>query len=85
MEYDRNTGKPIDKRYLELNLPTYLQHDLDMYKKGLKDKVSYLDCLWCELYDSINCAEVDDEIHIEQAQYLRDKYLYSDKEEDSYD
>lgn len=85
MDYDVNTGKPINKKYLELNLPTYLQHDIDMYKKGLNDNVSYLDCLWCELYNSINCAEVDDEINIEQAKYLRDKYLYSNEDDETND
>lgn len=36
-----------------------------------------LDCLWGELYGSINGAEIDDQlITHEQAQYLRDKYLW---------
>ena len=36
-----------------------------------------LDCLWGELYGSINGAEIDDQaITREQAQYLRDKYLW---------
>ena len=36
-----------------------------------------MDCLWGELYGSINGAEIDDRaITHEQAQYLRDKYLW---------
>lgn len=55
----------------EVNLPKYLQHDLEKYKA--KDGPE--DCLWCELYGSINCAEQDGEIDKEQAWYLREKYL----------
>ena len=42
------------KEYYEVNLPPYLQHDLDAMKEG---KYPY-DCLWCELYGSINAAYV---------------------------
>ncbi|MDO4178177.1 MAG: helix-turn-helix transcriptional regulator [Phascolarctobacterium sp.] len=60
----------------ECGLPKYLQDDLDAYKKGLKEKSSLLDCLWGELYGSINCAEINEQsITHEHAQYLRDKYL----------
>lgn len=61
----------------EYGLPEYLQHDLDAYKKGLKTHSSLLDCLWGELYGSINMAEVSDGIITpEHADYLRKKYLY---------
>ena len=33
------------KEYYEVNLPPYLQHDLDAMKEG---KYPY-DCLWCEM------------------------------------
>ena len=62
--------------YHELNLPKYLDHDLNAFKKGVEEGSSLLDCLWGELYASINIAEIDDQaITSEQAQYLRDKYL----------
>ncbi len=67
--------KPTDRSYLEVNLPPYLQHDIDALKVGLKQDISYLDCLYDELYGSINSAEWDDEITHEQAAYLREKYL----------
>ena len=59
------------KGYYEINLPGYLQHDLDAMKEG---KWPY-DCLWGELYGSINCAFIDGDITEDHAWYLREKYL----------
>lgn len=65
-----------EKSY-EYGLPEYLQYDLDAYKNGLKSHSSLLDCLWGELYGSINMAEVSDGVITpEHANYLRRKYLY---------
>lgn len=64
------------ERAYEYGLPNYLQHDLDAYKQGLKDGSSLLDCLWGELYGSINAAEINDgAITHEHAEYLRSRYL----------
>lgn len=64
----------------EQGLPEYLQHDLDAYKDGLKKGVSYLDCLWGELYGSINMAQINDgAITPEHAEYLRQKYLWRER------
>ena len=61
----------------EHGLPAYLQRDLDAYKDGLRNHSSLLDCLWGELYGSINIAEINDaSITPEHANYLRQKYLY---------
>lgn len=61
----------------EVGLPAYLQNDLDAYKNGLKTQSSLIDCLWGELYGSINMAEISDGvITSEHADYLRQKYLY---------
>ena len=61
----------------EIALPAYLAHDLDAWKKGVEEKSRFLDCLWGELYGSINIAEINDgAITHDQAQYLRDKYLW---------
>ena len=65
-----------EKRYLEVNLPAYLQHDIDTLKVGLVEKPLYLDCLLDEVQGSINSAEVDGLISSEQAAYLRAKYLW---------
>ena len=37
--------KPYEDKILEKCLPTYLENDLNNYKEGLKNKVSYIDCL----------------------------------------
>ena len=60
---------------LHKGLPEYLQKDLDAYKKGKETDCSYMDCLWCELYGSINVAFVDGEITKYHAEYLREKFL----------
>ena len=64
------------ERSYECNLPGFLQHDLDAYKDGLKNGSNLLDCLWGELYGSINAALINDQsITQEHADYLRKKYL----------
>ena len=60
---------------LELNLPRYLRNDIEALKKGEQEKSTLLDCLWGEVYGSINAAFYDNEISEEQADYLRAKYL----------
>lgn len=68
------------EKEFEFGLPEYLQHDLDAYKDGLNTDSSFMDCLWCELYGSINIAEISDgSITPEHANYLRRKYLYGSK------
>ena len=65
------------ERSYEYGLPDYLQQDLDAYKDALKNGSSLLDCLWGELYGSINAAEFSDgAITSEHAGYLRQKYLW---------
>ena len=64
------------ERAYEYGLPAYLQHDLDAYKEGLKSGSPLMDCLWGELYGSINAAEITDGVIThEHAQYLRQRYL----------
>ena len=65
------------ERSFECGLQDYLQHDLDAYKEGLKTKSDILDCLWGELYGSINMAEISEGVITpEHADYLRKKYLW---------
>ena len=65
-----------EKSY-EYGLPSYLQHDLDAFKEGLTEGSSLLDCLWSELYGSINIAEINEgAITPEHADYLRNKFLW---------
>lgn len=68
------------EKAFEYGLPEYLQHDLDAYKDGLKNHSSLMDCLWGELYGSINMAEISEGIiTAEHADYLRKKFLYGAK------
>ena len=60
-------GKPKDRSYLEKALDEYIQ--------GEEDHVSYMDCLWGELYGAINSNQWSNAITQEQADYLRAKYL----------
>lgn len=78
--YNKVTGKPIDKIYLEKDLPNFLKSDLEAYCKGEEEQVSHLDCLWDELYGSINSALYGNRITEEQARYLRLRYLYDEEE-----
>ena len=48
--------KEYDEKILEKCLPPYLEKDLENLKKGIKNKVSYLDCLIDELQGSVNSA-----------------------------
>lgn len=61
----------------EFGLPAYLQQDLDAFKEGLKNNTTLLDCLWSELYGSINIAEINEGVITpEHADYLRQKFLW---------
>lgn len=78
--YDRTTGLPQSKKYLECDLPPYLQTSLEsmiaswkIVDSGKKDY--HWDMYWSELNADINSAEVGQEISSEQAWYLREKYL----------
>lgn len=78
--YDENTGLPLDKSYLEKDLPPFLQKSLDQMIATWKILDSggtslQWDLDWCELNSDINFAEVDQQISKEQAAYLREKYL----------
>ena len=67
----------LKNRSYEYGLPSYLQQDLDAYKEGLKNKSTLLDCLWSELYSSINIAEINEGVITpEHADYLRQKFLW---------
>ena len=48
------------ERSYEHGLPEYLQNDLDAYKDGLRNGSTIMDCLWGELYGSINIAEINE-------------------------
>jgi hypothetical protein len=68
-------GKPINKRYLEVNLPTFLQESIDDFLRAEINDDSLLDCYSMELKSDINVCEVEQLITEEQAWYLREKYF----------
>lgn len=73
---ERAAESSVERSY-EYGLPGYLQRDLDAYKEALKNGSSPLDCLWRELYGSINAAEISDgAITPAHADYLRQKFLW---------
>jgi len=78
--YDKETGLPKNKRYLECDLPPYLQSSLENMIASWKvvdsgEKDYHWDLYWSELNEDINAAEVEQEISAEQAWYLRETYL----------
>ena len=69
--YDTETGLPIDRSYLEKNLPEYLYKSIAemnrhwaMLDAGEEDL--RWDLYWGDLCSDINSAEVDQEISSEQ-------------------
>lgn len=74
---EEQTEKTSMERSYEYGLPGYLQKDLDAYKDALENGSSLLDCLWGELYGSINAAEISDGVITSaHADYLRQKFLW---------
>lgn len=79
-EYDDESGLPINNKYLECDLPPYLQISLENMNNSWKiidsgKKDYHWDIYWCELNADINAAEIEQKISAEQAWYLREKYL----------
>lgn len=86
-KYDEISGLPKDKKYLECNLPPYLNTSIEAMINSWKivdsGEIDYhWDLCWCELNADINSAEVEQEISSEQAWYLREKYLRMKKSDD---
>ena len=73
---DPRGGLPKDNSYLEADLPQSLQLAIKEYVEGASSGSSLLDCLWDELYGTINAHQYGGRITKEQADYLRGKYLF---------
>lgn len=83
--YDPETGKPLDRSYLECGLPDDLQASIREMQKSWTiidngEKYLHWDLYWCDLNALINSYEVDQVISSEQAWYLREKYLRMERE-----
>lgn len=46
----------------ELTLPKYLKNDIEALEDGIRNKSILIDCLWSEVYGSINLAFYSNEI-----------------------
>jgi plasmid maintenance system antidote protein VapI len=84
-KYDIETGLPVDKEYLECDLPEFLQKSIEKMnvawsKVDNGEYYLHLDCDFCELQSNINIAEVGSAISSAQAWYLREKYLRIERE-----
>lgn len=66
----------------ESGLPGFVRRSIDNLLQGELEQVSHLDCLYDDLYGSINAAQWGGDITREQADYLRKKYLFGECEED---
>ena len=66
----------------ESGLPGFVRQSIKNLLQGELEQVSHLDCLYDDLYGSINAAQWGGDITREQADYLRKKYLFSGDEED---
>ena len=75
-------AKPGSHPEWEIDLPAAIQKDIDAYLEGIRNQVTYLDCLWDELYGSINASQWGCEITKEQSDYLRQKYLFGPEDEE---
>lgn len=83
---EQPNGLPKDKSYLECGLPEFLQESIAAMKLAwdkVDNDIPYLriDCDYCNLQSDINSAEVNQIISIEQAWYLREKYLRIERDE----
>lgn len=68
-------GYPVDKSYLEANLPDTLQRGID--ELNACDDPYCLDLYQDELYGDINREYIGGMISDEVAKYLRKKYIFS--------
>jgi len=56
-------------------LPEFLKNDIMALEEGRRNKSTLLDCLWGEVYGSINSAFYGHAITENEADFLRKKYL----------
>ncbi len=70
-----------DKNMLEIGLPPFLENDIKALKEGIRNNVSYVDCLINEVQGSANSAYVDGVISKKQLDYIFNKYVYGNLNE----
>lgn len=77
--FDENAELPIEKRYMERDLPGFLTESIEQMQIAWESRENGSSSHWerdyCELQSNINVAEDEGLISSEQAWYLREKYL----------
>ena len=77
--FDENAELPIEKRYMERDLPGFLTESIEQMQIAWESRENGNSSHWerdyCELQSNINVAEDEGLISSEQAWYLREKYL----------
>lgn len=77
--FDENAELPIEKRYMERDLPGFLTESIEQmqiaWERRENGNSSHWERDYCELQSNINVAEDEGLISSEQAWYLREKYL----------
>lgn len=63
------------KDMYDVELPIYLEKDIQQLLNGIRNNNSLLDCMLDEVYGSINSAFWDGTITQKHADHLREKYL----------
>ena len=72
-----------EKPWLEVGLPEAIMESIRGVQEGERNNSTLLDCLYDDLYGSINTFYWGGDITEEQAVYLRRKYLYTEDEGDA--
>ncbi|PSM52740.1 hypothetical protein CBLAS_0860 [Campylobacter blaseri] len=74
-DVSKNTNNTKYTEFDERTLPRYLKDDIEVWvNRKEEDKINW-DLYWCQLYGNINSAQHGNEISVEFANYLREKYL----------
>ena len=69
-------AKELETLKLDFNLPDFLENDINEYVKAFNSDSLNWDCWWGEVYGSINLAQSRWIITEEQADMLRNHYLF---------
>lgn len=73
--YDKKTGKPLDLSYLEKNLPTELQEDIEAYTLLAPDDETAWEAYIYNFSSDIAAAYAEGMISQDAVTYLREKYM----------
>lgn len=81
-QMDEKRKASLDINSLEKNLPFYLWKDIQLLVEGMKNNVSYLDCILDEFEADLKNAIRSNEVTQYQKNYLQKKYLENASEDE---